>query len=151
MSAAAAKTARSGTVDAGAAAVVTAAVGVIRADCDAHNHVAGGTPASSADATTAVRLFRNHGRGAAISSWRAACRTIDALIGDTPRRRARSSARSHRRMTGGGMPAEIVAIAFTAGLENSSAGNDATPSLLSMYSTTSSRFNGLKRHRRAIR
>src|SRR4029453_1936408 len=83
ISAAAAYTARSGTVvEPGAVAEVTAAVGVFRADCDAHNHVAGGTPASSTDATTAVRLFMSQGREDGISSCFAACRTIEVLIGE---------------------------------------------------------------------
>src|SRR5262245_53412461 len=105
MSAPVAKTARSGTAAEGAAvAGATAAAGVIRADCDAHNHVAGGTPASNTDATTAVRLFMNQGREDGISSCLAACRTIEVLIGDTPRRRARSSERSHNRLTVRGIP-----------------------------------------------
>src|SRR5262245_7441884 len=151
MSAPAAKTARSGTAAEGAAvAGATAAAGVIRADCDAHNHVAGGTPASNTDATTAVRLFMNQGREDGISSCLVACRTIEVLIGDTPRRRPRSSERSHNRLTVRGIPPDTVAIAFTAGPVNSS-GTDATVSRLSMYSSTSFRFSGLKRHRRAIR
>src|SRR4030095_329699 len=105
MSAPAPKMARSGTaVDAAALTGATAAAGVIRADSDAHNHVAGGTPASSTDATTAVRLFMHQGREDGISSCFAACRTIEVLIGETRRRPARSRDRSHSRLTVRCMP-----------------------------------------------
>src|SRR5262245_18472678 len=119
MSAAAAYTARSGTVpDAGAVVEVTAAAGVFRVDCDPQSHAAGGTPASSTDAITAVRLLTNESLRAGISSCLAASRIIEVLIGDTRRRRARSSDRSHRRLTVRGMPPEIFAIAVTAGRAN---------------------------------
>src|SRR5678816_3235342 len=131
MSAPAAKTARSGT--AAGAAVATAATGVARAACDAHNHVAGGTPARRTDATTAVRLFLNQGREDEISSCFAASRTMEVLIGDTPRRRARSSDRSHSRLMARGMPPDSVAIVFTEGPLNSFGCSAATINLFSMY------------------
>src|SRR6187200_2861533 len=117
ISAAGAYTARSETVvEAGTVADATAAAGALRADCDEANHVTGGTPASSTVATTAVRLFMNarlfmnQSLETGIASWSAACRTIEVLIGDIPRRRARSSDRSHRRLTVRGFPPENVAI-----------------------------------------
>ena len=111
---------------------------VNRTPCDAHNQVAGGTPTSSTDATTAVRRLIDQVRGIDILSCFAACRTIDALIGDTPRRRATSSDRSHRRLTVLGIPPDNVAIVFTADAANSSGGSSATINLFSMYASTSS-------------
>src|SRR5436190_784909 len=116
-------------VDTGA----TDADAVIRAPWDAHSHVAGGTPTSSTLATTARRLFRNQDREFETLSCRAARLTIAALMGETPRRRAMSSDRSHSRLTDLGMPSENAAIAFTADAANSSGANAATISLFSMY------------------
>ena len=110
----------------------------MRAPCEAHNHVAGGTPTSSTLATTAVRLFvsqgcdANQGRNVDTLSCLDARLTMDAFIGETPRRREMSSDRSHNMLTVRGMPPDSVATMFTAGCANCSGGRPATVSLFSM-------------------
>src|SRR6184192_4265617 len=57
---------------------------VARRACDAHSHVAGGTPSRSIPATIAVRgrVLMNHCEGTGISSCLAAARTIFASTGE---------------------------------------------------------------------
>ena len=78
----------------------TAAAVANRTPCDVHNQVAGGTPTSSTMQQPRCAGSSTRFAGTTYSACFAACRTIDALIGDTPRRRAISSDRSHKEVDG---------------------------------------------------